>query len=108
MRILFYSNSCNFCLKLVEYIEKNNLKDFFKMINIDTTNNIPNTVLICGTKPIAQFNLPSSLCLNKCIALKDSSLNKPGSWQWTINSPSTFSTINTPTVSNFCFNIIIM
>jgi len=49
MRILFYSNSCNFCLKLVEYIEKNNLKDFFKMINIDTTNNIPKNITIVPT-----------------------------------------------------------
>lgn len=49
MRILFYSNSCNFCLKLVEYIEKNNLKEYFKMINIDTTNNIPKNITIVPT-----------------------------------------------------------
>ena len=49
MRILFYSNSCNFCLKLVEYIEKNNLLEFFKMINIDTTNNIPKNITIVPT-----------------------------------------------------------
>ncbi|MDX2174465.1 MAG: gliding motility-associated C-terminal domain-containing protein [Bacteroidota bacterium] len=71
---------------------------------LTVTNSIPNTVLLCGTKPIAQFNLPSNLCLNKCITLKDSSQNKPSSWQWTINGPNTFSTINTPTISNFCFN----
>ena len=49
MRILFYSNSCNFCLKLVEYIEKNNLKEYFKMICIDTTNNIPKNITIVPT-----------------------------------------------------------
>ncbi len=68
-----------------------------------STNSIPNTVLVCGTKPIANFNLPTSLCLNKCISLRDSSQNNPSFWQWTIIGPGTFSIVNTPTITNFCF-----
>ena len=35
MRIIFYSNSCDFCGKLLEYIERNKLNEYFKMICID-------------------------------------------------------------------------
>ena len=49
MRILFYSETCNFCLKLLEYINKNNLAEFFKMICIDKTNNIPKNITVVPT-----------------------------------------------------------
>jgi len=49
MRILFYSETCNFCLKLLEYIDKNNLGEFFKMICIDKTNNIPKNITVVPT-----------------------------------------------------------
>lgn len=49
MRILFYSETCNFCLKLLEYIDKNNLLEFFKMICIDKTNNIPKNITVVPT-----------------------------------------------------------
>lgn len=49
MRILFYSEKCNFCLKLLEYIDKNNIADFFKMICIDRTNNIPKHITLIPT-----------------------------------------------------------
>jgi hypothetical protein len=50
MRILFYSESCNFCLKLLEYINKNNLGQYFKMICIDEkTAKIPKHITIVPT-----------------------------------------------------------
>jgi len=49
MRILFYSQTCNFCLKLLEYIDKNNLAEYFKIICIDKSNNIPKNITIVPT-----------------------------------------------------------
>ena len=49
MRILFYSEKCNFCLKLLEYIDTNNLIEYFKMICIDKTNNIPKNIKLVPT-----------------------------------------------------------
>jgi hypothetical protein len=49
MRILFFSKTCDFCLKLLEYIDKNNLGEFFKLICIDTTNNIPKNIHLVPT-----------------------------------------------------------
>ena len=50
MIILFYSENCNFCLKLLEYINKNNLKQYFKMICIDEkTSRIPKHITIVPT-----------------------------------------------------------
>ena len=37
MKIIFYSDKCKYCKKLFEYLEKNNLKDLFKLINVDNT-----------------------------------------------------------------------
>jgi hypothetical protein len=49
MIILFYSDKCQYCAKLLEYIVKNNLKKYFKMINIDNTNKIPKNITIVPT-----------------------------------------------------------
>jgi hypothetical protein len=49
MIILFYSEQCQFCVKLLDYICKNNLKKYFKMINVDTATKIPNNVTIVPT-----------------------------------------------------------
>lgn len=50
MRILFYSETCNFCLKLLEYIDKNNLGQYFKMICIDEkTAKIPKNISVVPT-----------------------------------------------------------
>ncbi len=35
MRIIFYSNYVEFCIKLMEYIKVNSLEDYFKIVNID-------------------------------------------------------------------------
>ena len=49
MIILFYSNQCKFSEKLLEYIKKNNLEKYFKMINIDDDIKIPENITIVPT-----------------------------------------------------------
>jgi hypothetical protein len=49
MIILFYSNQCKFSEKLLEYIKKNNLEKYFKMINIDDDIKIPDNITIVPT-----------------------------------------------------------
>ena len=49
MIVLFYSEQCQYCVKLLDYITKNNLKKFFKMINVDTSTKIPSNVTIVPT-----------------------------------------------------------
>ena len=36
MKVLFYSEKCQFSIKLLAYLEKYNMQELFKMINIDT------------------------------------------------------------------------
>lgn len=49
MIILFYSEQCQYCIKLLDYIIKNNLKNYFSLINIDKTAKIPNNITIVPT-----------------------------------------------------------
>ena len=35
MKELYYSENCNICLKLIEYLEKNNIINQFKLIDIN-------------------------------------------------------------------------
>ncbi len=49
MIILFYSNECNFCSKLLEYLKKNDLEKYFKMLDIDTLRTIPTNITIVPT-----------------------------------------------------------
>jgi hypothetical protein len=49
MILLFYSNQCNFCEKLLDYLNKNNLNEYFNMINIDKINQIPDNITIVPT-----------------------------------------------------------
>lgn len=49
MILLFYSNECKFCIKLLEYLKKNNLEKHFKMLNIDNVANIPDNITIVPT-----------------------------------------------------------
>ena len=48
MKILFYSPKCEYSKKILLYLEKNNIKDFFKMLNIDNQK-IPNDIKIVPT-----------------------------------------------------------
>lgn len=49
MIILFHSEECKFCIKLLEYINTNNLNDFFKLINIDNLSSIPDYITMVPT-----------------------------------------------------------
>lgn len=35
MRIIFYSDQCDYSIKLLTYLDKNNIKSLFKLINVD-------------------------------------------------------------------------
>lgn len=48
MKVLFYSNNCDFCKKILLYLDKNNIISHFKMINIDN-NKIPDNIKIVPT-----------------------------------------------------------
>jgi hypothetical protein len=37
MKVVFYSDQCEYCKKLLLYLEKYNIKSLFKLINIDKT-----------------------------------------------------------------------
>lgn len=49
MIILFYSDKCQFCTKMMEYLGKNNLTSHFKLLNIDTVKNIPSNITMVPT-----------------------------------------------------------
>lgn len=49
MIVLFYSNNCQFCIKMIEYLEKNNLISNFRMFNIDNSRNIPSNITMVPT-----------------------------------------------------------
>ena len=49
MILLFYSNECKYCSKLLEYLKKNNLEKQFKMFNIDVLKQIPDNITIVPT-----------------------------------------------------------
>jgi hypothetical protein len=49
MIILFYSDECKFSSRLLEYIKNNNLTDFFKLVNIDLLDSIPENINIVPT-----------------------------------------------------------
>jgi hypothetical protein len=49
MIILFYSEHCEFCQKLLEYLNINNLLQNFNIINIHTLSKIPDNITIVPT-----------------------------------------------------------
>lgn len=48
MKVLFYSNNCDFCKKILLYLDKNKIIRHFKLINIDN-NKIPDNIKIVPT-----------------------------------------------------------
>jgi arsenate reductase-like glutaredoxin family protein len=74
MILLFYSEQCILSNKLLEYLNKNNLNEYFKMINIDKINNheivniyATGDILLSGRIYIA---LPSNVILTNEIKKK--------------------------------------
>jgi hypothetical protein len=45
MKIIFYSDKCEYCKKMFLYLDKNNITSLFKLINIDN-NNYPNIDIV--------------------------------------------------------------
>ena len=37
MKIVFYSDRCEFCKKMLDYLDKHNIKSLFQLVNIDNT-----------------------------------------------------------------------
>lgn len=60
MKIVFYSDKCEYCKKLLCYLEKNNIKSLFKLINIDTSVDIPKNIDIVPTIIDTELNQPLS------------------------------------------------
>jgi hypothetical protein len=57
MRVIFYSAKCQFCQKLLIYIDKNNISKYFKLINIDTTS-VPKQITVVPTIVDEELNEP--------------------------------------------------
>jgi arsenate reductase-like glutaredoxin family protein len=57
MRELYYSESCNVCLKLIEYLEKNNIINQFRLIDINK-NEKPKEVDVVPTIIDSDLNQP--------------------------------------------------
>ena len=49
MKVLFYSLQCEYCNKLISYLEKYNIKNQFKLINIDKLDKVPKEIDIVPT-----------------------------------------------------------
>jgi hypothetical protein len=35
MRVIFYSDQCDYSIKLLTYLDKNNIKSLFRLVNVD-------------------------------------------------------------------------
>ena len=57
MKIVFYSDKCEYCKKLIAYLEKHNIKYIFKMVNIDNTE-APKDIDIVPTIIDTELNQP--------------------------------------------------
>ena len=38
MKVIFYSDNCEYCNNMMTYLDKHNIKTMFKLVNIDTIN----------------------------------------------------------------------
>ena len=57
MKVVFYSEQCDYCKKLLVYLEKYNIKPLFKLINIDKTQ-APKEIDIVPTIIDTELNQP--------------------------------------------------
>ena len=49
MKVLFYSKKCKFCNQIIEKIKESKFSSEFKMINIDTTEKVPDLIKVVPT-----------------------------------------------------------
>jgi hypothetical protein len=57
MKVVFYSDQCEYSKKLIAYLEKNNIKNLFKLINIDNTN-VPDNIDVVPSIVDTELNQP--------------------------------------------------
>jgi hypothetical protein len=57
MKVIFYSEQCEYCKKLLQYLDKYNMKYLFKLINIDNTES-PKEIDIVPTIIDTELNQP--------------------------------------------------
>ena len=58
MKILFYSEKCEYSRKILSYMDKNNIISMFKLIDIDKINNVPKEIDIVPTIVDEQLREP--------------------------------------------------
>lgn len=57
MKIIFYSEKCEYCKKILDYLDKYNIKHMFDLIDINN-NNIPKDIDIVPTIIDSELNQP--------------------------------------------------
>ncbi len=57
MKIVFYSEQCEYSKKLLAYLEKNNIKNLFKLVNIDK-NDVPSDIDVVPSIVDTELNQP--------------------------------------------------
>lgn len=57
MKIIFYSEQCEYSKKLLAYLEKNNIKNLFKLVNIDKTD-VPDKIDVVPSIIDTELNQP--------------------------------------------------
>ena len=57
MKVIFYSEQCDYCKKLLQYLDKYNIKSLFKLVNIDKTQ-APKDIDIVPTIIDTELNQP--------------------------------------------------
>jgi len=58
MKVLFYSLQCDYCIKLLSFLDNYNIKNEFKLINIDKLDKIPKNIDIVPTIIDSDLNQP--------------------------------------------------
>ena len=58
MRVVFYSNKCQHCLKLVTLMKNMDMVQHFNFICVDNNNNIPNNIKKVPTLIVPDLNRP--------------------------------------------------
>lgn len=58
MKVIFYSERCEYCKKLLVYLDKNNIRNIFKLICIDDNITIPPEIDIVPTIIDTELNQP--------------------------------------------------
>jgi hypothetical protein len=58
MKVIFYSKKCEYSTKMLSFLEKYNLTNNFKLIDIDNNSNIPKEITVVPTIIDSEINKP--------------------------------------------------